>query len=124
MEAVGSIKAQEETGPQRILSITGSSDAQERIKPEEKVRKGETAPQRPPQVDEARIERIAEAMDNYVRSVQRDLNIQVDHDTDKVIVKVLSRETGEVIREIPPEELLRLASRMEEMAGVLIDERA
>jgi len=124
MEAVGSIEAREETGPQRILSITGSSDAQERIKTEEKARTIETKPQKPQKVDETRIERIAEAMDNYVKSVQRDLNIRVDHDTDKVIVKVLSRDTGEVIREIPPEELLRLASRMEEMAGVLINERA
>ncbi|HDR14137.1 MAG TPA: flagellar biosynthesis protein FlaG, partial [Desulfobacteraceae bacterium] len=36
-------------------------------------------------------------------------------------VRVLSRESGEVIREIPPEEMLNLAAKMEEMTGALFN---
>ena len=48
-----------------------------------------------------RIERIADAMDSFVKSIQRDLDIQFDKGTGRTVVRVLSRETGEVIREIP-----------------------
>ena len=71
-----------------------------------------------------KIERIAEAMDSYVRSIKRDLKIQVHNPTGKIIVKVISSEDGKVIREIPPRELLDLAAKMERMTGILFNENA
>ena len=73
---------------------------------------------------QAKIERIAEFMDNYVRSIQRDLKISVHEGTGDIIVKVISAEDGRVIREIPPKELLDLAAKMEEMTGGLFNENA
>lgn len=70
-----------------------------------------------------KIGRIAETMDSYVQSIQRDLKIQVDEKTGKIIVKVTSQETGKVIREIPSEEMLNLAARIKEMTGILFDEK-
>jgi flagellar protein FlaG len=70
-----------------------------------------------------KISRIAETMDSYVQSIQRDLKINVDENTGKIIVKVISRENGKVIREIPPDELLDLAARIEEMTGILFDKK-
>lgn len=46
------------------------------------------------------------------------------HDkTKQIMVKVLDRDTGETIREIPPEKILDLVAKMWEMAGILVDER-
>ena len=73
-------------------------------------------------IDE-KISRIAEAMESYVQSVQRDLKIQVHEETGNIMVKVTSEDGKKVIREIPPEELLDLAARMEELAGTLFDEK-
>lgn len=69
-----------------------------------------------------KIGRIAETMDSYVQSIQRDLKIQVHEKTGNIMVKVTSKESGKVIREIPPKELLDLAARIEEMTGILFDE--
>jgi flagellar protein FlaG len=57
-----------------------------------------------------------------MKSIQRDLQIQVHADTGTIMVRVISKEDGRVIREIPTEELLNLAARMEEMVGMLFDE--
>jgi len=65
------------------------------------------------------MKRVAEAMDKYMRSTQNNLEIKIHEGTGRILIKVVSRETGEVIREIPPEEMLDLAVKMEEMAGVL-----
>jgi flagellar protein FlaG len=71
------------------------------------------------QSTEDMMKRVAEAMDKYVRSTQNNLEIKIHEGTGRILIKVVSQETGEVIREIPPEEMLDLAVKMEEMAGVL-----
>ena len=75
------------------------------------------------EVTNEKINRIAEAMNSYVQSVQRDLSIRVHEETGEIIVRVTSQESGKVIREIPSKELLDLAARVEEMAGTLFDEK-
>ncbi|QHT64174.1 flagellar protein FlaG [Paenibacillus lycopersici] len=46
------------------------------------------------------------------------------HEATKTItIKVFNQDTGELIREIPPEKTLDLVAKMMEFAGILIDER-
>jgi uncharacterized FlaG/YvyC family protein len=70
-----------------------------------------------------KIARVTELMDNYVRSIQKDIKIQVNNRTGDISVKVISEETGKVIREIPSQEMLELAARMEEISGVFFDQK-
>lgn len=43
--------------------------------------------------------------------------------TGRVSIKVMDRDTEEVIREIPPEKTLEMIQKMWELAGILVDER-
>ncbi|WP_261303494.1 flagellar protein FlaG [Paenibacillus andongensis] len=43
--------------------------------------------------------------------------------TKQIMVKVLDKDTGEVIREIPPEKTLDMVAKLWEMAGIMVDER-
>lgn len=43
--------------------------------------------------------------------------------TKRVSIKVFDDETGEVIREIPPEKSLDMLQKMWEMAGIMVDEK-
>jgi flagellar protein FlaG len=51
----------------------------------------------------------AAQIDSYLKSVGRNLDIHVDHDTGRTVVVVRDTSTGDVIRQIPSEEALRLA---------------
>jgi uncharacterized FlaG/YvyC family protein len=82
---------------------------------------GRDGPQASQSTPQEKMERIAQAMDNYMKSTQTDLKIQVHKGTGDIMVKVLSKADGRLIREIPPEELLNLAAKMEQMTGALID---
>ena len=73
------------------------------------------------EIAQNKIDRIAKAMDNYIRSTDKDLKIKVHNETGQIMVKVISGEDGKVIREIPSEELLNLAAKVEEMTGVLFN---
>ncbi|NLC38259.1 MAG: flagellar protein FlaG, partial [Clostridia bacterium] len=43
--------------------------------------------------------------------------------THEIMVKVFDRESGELIREIPPEKLLDMVAKLWELAGIMVDER-
>ncbi|NPA49431.1 MAG: flagellar protein FlaG [Thermodesulfobacteria bacterium] len=51
------------------------------------------------------------------------LVFNVDEETKEVVVKVVNPETDEVIRQIPPEELLEIRKRLDEIMGILFDVR-
>jgi flagellar protein FlaG len=53
----------------------------------------------------------------------RRLKFAINRDLDMVTVKIIDAETDKVIKEIPPEELQRMHSRIREAIGLLIDER-
>jgi flagellar protein FlaG len=71
------------------------------------------------------LEQLEEIRD-AINDALKDMNIGLDFDrheeTDKMVVKVMNRMTDEVIRQIPPEAMLEVARRMEEMSGLLIEE--
>ena len=49
------------------------------------------------------------------------LNFSIDRETRTVVVRVIDKETGEVIREVPPSEILAIAKEMEKMRGILFN---
>ncbi len=51
------------------------------------------------------------------------LSFTFHKETKSLVVKVIDPDTNKVIREIPPEELLDLAARIQEMLGLLIDKK-
>jgi flagellar protein FlaG len=51
-----------------------------------------------------------------------DLQFSVHEASGEIMVRVLKESTGEVIREIPPSEMLDLAARLGEMVETLFDQ--
>lgn len=45
----------------------------------------------------------------------------VHEGTKEIMVKVINEDTNEVIREIPPEQILDMVAKMWELAGILVD---
>lgn len=125
MEAIGAVRSIETRGIEGPARSRSDYPAESRRAASEKgtvVPNPATGIRETTRELEGRLERIAEAMDGYMRSMQRNLKIQVHQATGNLMVKVISKEDGRTIREIPPEELLNLAAKMEEMMGVLFDE--
>ena len=53
-------------------------------------------------------------LNDFVQNVQRDLQFEVDREAGQTIVKVVDRETDEVIRQIPDEVAMRLAENLQQ----------
>lgn len=50
------------------------------------------------------------------------LQIEVDQELQRVIVKILKGDSGEVIRQIPPQEVIDLAKNLANQKGLLFEE--
>lgn len=61
---------------------------------------------------------------DFVQSIRRDLNFDLDDSSGKMVVKVTDRATGEVVRQIPTEDALRLAENLEEARSLLFRAQA
>lgn len=65
-----------------------------------------------------------ERVRTQVQSLQRDLNFSVDDSTGQVVIQVLDGNSGKVVRQIPSEDILRLAERLDEMRSLLFEATA
>lgn len=72
--------------------------------------------------EEQLIRTIAKSL-KMLEGPQTSFDISVHEKTKDIMVKVLNRENGEVIREIPPEKILDMVANMMEVAGVIINKR-
>jgi flagellar protein FlaG len=71
-------------------------------------------------------EQLVKAIERALKAMQGTatvLNFSIHEKTKQIMVKVKDAETGEIIREIPPERNLEFLARVWEMAGLFVDER-
>lgn len=54
----------------------------------------------------------------------RELEFRVDEDTGRTIITVRNKETGEVVRQIPSEEVIALARLLADGRAALVDSEA
>jgi flagellar protein FlaG len=72
-------------------------------------------------------EQLIKAIERAIKAVQgpeTSLQFSVHKETKMITAKVINKETGQVIREVPPEKTLDLIANLWKVAGILIDERA
>ncbi|WP_313105646.1 flagellar protein FlaG [Stutzerimonas nitrititolerans] len=67
---------------------------------------------------------VVERIRTQMQTLQRDLNFSVDDSTGQVVVQVLDGDSGKVVRQIPSEDILRLAERLDEMRSLLFEATA
>ena len=74
--------------------------------------------------DDAKLELAVQEIEKFVQSIKRNLEFSIDEHSGKVIVKVIASETGEVVRQIPSAEALKLADSLANASHVLFDAKA
>ena len=75
-------------------------------------------------IDRAAIERAVKKAGELIESIDPRLKFEIDNETERVVVKIVSGESGEIIRQFPPEELLELDKYLSGLKGLLLEERA
>ena len=78
--------------------------------------------------DEGSAERDNERVREAVKEINKHANgteavFGINEKTNRVTIKIVDKETKEVVREVPAEKTLDLIAKAWEMAGILVDEK-
>ncbi len=76
-----------------------------------------------------KVETAVETIRGFIQENQRDLDFDVAQESNRVIITVKDKVTNEVIRQIPPEDAIEMAERIESgeditTSGVLLQGQA
>lgn len=70
----------------------------------------------------ADVEDAVKQANQYAQSKHLSVNYSVDEATEKVVVKVIDKDTEEVVRQIPPEEFLKMSARLSNFQSMIFNE--
>lgn len=96
------------------------------VKPEAPapVRNEAQAAQQSQQPTAKQLRNAVDQVNKTIQSLSNDLHFSVDEQTGVEVVKVVDRETKQVIRQIPSEEMVAIAQRLDELQGLIIRQKA
>ena len=81
----------------------------------------------PEQKDQDSKQQIAGAVkdiSSFFQTEQRSLAFSLDMDSGKLVMQIRDTKTNEVIRQIPSEDVLKLAKRLDDLTGILFKAQA
>ena len=70
------------------------------------------------------LKEAVKATNDFVSLVNNAVEFTVDDDTKITVVKVIDKDTKEVIRQIPSEEMLAIAKALDTVQGLLVRQKA
>ena len=71
----------------------------------------------------ADLKRAVEELNKYIRSQQRDVAFSVDKEANATVIKIFKTETGELIKQFPPDEILAMIAKLRKNIGWLVDKK-
>ena len=70
------------------------------------------------------VEEAVPRLSNFVSPNQSEINFSVDESSGIRVVKIIDRNSNEVIRQMPSEEVVALAQALDKLQGLLIKDKA
>lgn len=78
----------------------------------------------------AQVQQQSEQLKKAIAEMNKKINnsneeevFGVHEDTNRIMIKIMDKDTKEVIKEFPPEKTLDMIAKIWEMAGILVDEK-
>jgi flagellar protein FlaG len=70
------------------------------------------------------LQRLIEEVKRKFDMLSKYLKIDIDQELEIPVVKIMERDTNRVIRQIPPDYLLELMKRIDQLLGLLVEREA
>ena len=106
---------------QPVDNVTLTVNAAEAKDGESNNQAGNEAEQKKSSVSAETIKKAVEEMNRKMANSEAQFGIH--EATNRVTIKIVDKQTKEVIKELPPEKTLDMIAKVWEMAGILVDEK-
>jgi len=67
------------------------------------------------------LEKVAQELQDFVGEMNRGLEFLVDKDSGRDVIKVIDKNSGDLVKQFPSEEVLTLVAKLSEMVGGFVD---
>lgn len=75
-------------------------------------------------IQKENLQQTLQKLNEFVSGASQNVVFSIDKDTDISVIKVVDRQTNEVIRQIPSEEAIQIAKVLDKFQGLLVREKA
>ena len=99
-------------------SSSGQNDSQQ-----QEASAGTTNRSQQQSIKNEQLKKAIAEMNRKINNSNEEAVFGVHEDTNRIMIKIMDKDTKEVIKEFPPEKTLDMIARIWEMAGILIDEK-
>ncbi|MCU0821015.1 MAG: flagellar protein FlaG [Spirochaetes bacterium] len=107
--------------PGRIDNLTQSAQTSVKVRPNQSnTEKANTHAD--VKLTKENINDLIDVLNSAARSVNERVSFKFHEKANRVIMKVVDTKTDEVVREIPPKEMIKLLEQMHELIGMFVDE--
>lgn len=72
---------------------------------------------------EKQIQKAIEHLTQNLSYLNTHLNITLDKKADSLVIKIIDNKTNQVIKEIPPEYMLRIAEAINNLVGIIVSKK-
>jgi flagellar protein FlaG len=69
------------------------------------------------------LEKVAKQLQEFIGKMNRGLEFTVDEDSGRDVIKVIDKNSGDVIKQYPSEEVLSLVAKLSEATGNFVDSK-
>ena len=69
------------------------------------------------------IKEVLARLQTTLQNVEPKIELSVDEELNQVIVRILDKESGELIKQLPPEEVLELDRFFADQSGLFVEEK-
>jgi flagellar protein FlaG len=69
------------------------------------------------------VRKVVEEIQLRMEQMGTNLQFAVDREAEDLVVRVTNKVSGDLIRQIPSEDVLKLRMKLEELSGILFDEK-
>lgn len=110
-----SVSTQEQVSP--VTKVVNAPDMAEKTKAVEEL------VQKRIEINKEQLKKMVEKMDEFVNSINKGLSFRVDEASGRDVVTIYEASTGDIIRQIPDEEMLIILRRLATASsGLFIEE--
>ena len=105
------------------IGATGYSPPRvnEPVQQVERTRQESQQPQSTPQENKVQPEEILQQIKALTENGVYSVRFEKDSNSSQMIVKIVDSTTNEIVRQIPPEELINLSKRLNELSGNIVN---
>ncbi len=118
------VKPPQDVVPMQVVEKTADKSASENVIPMQEANraKNTTAEEKTTRETQQVTEQMLKELEQDFETMHNvGLKFSKHNDTGRMMIKVLNKDNDELIREIPAEDVLNLAAKLEEMIGILFD---